>query len=504
MTQAIQESRKCFNSHPKMLETMNCDAKCKEGEAAEGQVSDSPATIPDGWSKIVKQRQSGRTAGKYDVCFISPQGKVFRSKRALVKYLCKTRETYLQPEDFDFTVCAQIKLKGKPPKSSVDTTKSTLLYNFEDSQRKQRFGVKNGEESASSLQKTDSESLPSEDSHCVPEGAVKNLDWNAEDCSLVKTRKAPRKRAGKRLENSNPECDQIKREKKASSRSKLETEGIQCEKLQTKKVKHLYATSKECARKVNANRKRFSKNAALAPESGSGACDGELFSSVSIDVPEAAREPQCMAEDSDAASLIVAVREVLRPEELLQLDPALCVSDCKTDQWSQSRGKKALNSVKLQKALSPPKRKAFMKWTPPRSPFNLIQETLFHDPWKLLVATIFLNKTSGKMAIPVLWEFLEKYPAPEVARHADWKEISKLLKPLGLYELRAKIIIRFSDEYLTKKWKYPIELHGIGKYGNDSYRIFCVNEWKEVHPQDHKLNQYHAWLWQNHKKLTLA
>lgn len=36
------------------------------------------------------------------------------------------------------------------------------------------------------------------------------------------------------------------------------------------------------------------------------------------------------------------------------------------------------------------------------------------------------------------------------------------------------------DEYLTKPWRYPIELHGIGKYGNDSYRIFCVNEWKQV------------------------
>lgn len=59
------------------------------------------------------------------------------------------------------------------------------------------------------------------------------------------------------------------------------------------------------------------------------------------------------------------------------------------------------------------------------------------------------------------------------------------------------------DEYLNKQWKYPIELHGIGKYGNDSYRIFCVNEWKEVQPQDHKLNIYHAWLWENHEKLSV-
>ncbi|XP_032050172.1 methyl-CpG-binding domain protein 4 [Aythya fuligula] len=155
-------------------------------------------------------------------------------------------------------------------------------------------------------------------------------------------------------------------------------------------------------------------------------------------------------------------------------------------------------------APSPPRRKAFRKWTPPRSPFNLVQETLFHDPWKLLIATIFLNKTSGKMAIPVLWEFLEKYPSPEVARTADWKEMAELLKPLGLYALRAKTIIKFSDEYLTKQWKYPIELHGIGKYGNDSYRIFCVNEWKEVQPQDQKLNVYHAWLWENRQQLGVG
>ncbi|XP_050568749.1 methyl-CpG-binding domain protein 4 [Cygnus atratus] len=155
-------------------------------------------------------------------------------------------------------------------------------------------------------------------------------------------------------------------------------------------------------------------------------------------------------------------------------------------------------------APSPPRRKAFRKWTPPRSPFNLVQETLFHDPWKLLIATIFLNKTSGKMAIPVLWEFLEKYPSPEIARTADWKEMSELLKPLGLYALRAKTIIKFSDEYLTKQWKYPIELHGIGKYGNDSYRIFCVNEWKEVQPEDHKLTTYHAWLRENREQLGVG
>ena len=33
-------------------------------------------------------------------------------------------------------------------------------------------------------------------------------------------------------------------------------------------------------------------------------------------------------------------------------------------------------------------------WEPPQSPFGLIEEQLFGNPWKLLVACILLNKTS--------------------------------------------------------------------------------------------------------------
>lgn len=35
------------------------------------------------------------------------------------------------------------------------------------------------------------------------------------------------------------------------------------------------------------------------------------------------------------------------------------------------------------------------KWIPPRSPYSLIQEDLFHNPWQLLIATIFLTKVTG-------------------------------------------------------------------------------------------------------------
>jgi len=48
------------------------------------------------------------------------------------------------------------------------------------------------------------------------------------------------------------------------------------------------------------------------------------------------------------------------------------------------------------------KSKIKTKWTPPRSPFNLVQEHLYHEPWQLLVATVFLNRTQGEFFIGVL------------------------------------------------------------------------------------------------------
>lgn len=42
-----------------------------------------------------------------------------------------------------------------------------------------------------------------------------------------------------------------------------------------------------------------------------------------------------------------------------------------------------------------PRHFLYPNYIPPASPFNLIQEELHDDPWKVLVATIFLNRTAG-------------------------------------------------------------------------------------------------------------
>ena len=60
-------------------------------------------------------------------------------------------------------------------------------------------------------------------------------------------------------------------------------------------------------------------------------------------------------------------------------------------------------SIKLKKSpyfsvakIKQPRHFFFPNYTPPASPFNLIQEELHEDPWKVLVSTIFLNRTTGK------------------------------------------------------------------------------------------------------------
>jgi len=142
-------------------------------------------------------------------------------------------------------------------------------------------------------------------------------------------------------------------------------------------------------------------------------------------------------------------------------------------------------------------------WDPPESPYKFIQELLYRDPWRLLISTIFLNKTSGKAACPLVWKFLERWPCPQSAAKADPKEIAQLMYPLGLQEIRAKRIIKMSGEYLSKKWENPTELYGVSKYGQDSYRLFCRGEWRDVRPTDIMLRLYQDWIWTNHKALKL-
>ncbi|XP_057618483.1 methyl-CpG-binding domain protein 4 [Chionomys nivalis] len=451
-----------------------------------------------GWERIVKQRLSGKTAGRYDVYFISPQGLKFRSKRSLANYLLKNGETFLKPEDFDFTV---------PSKGGIRSDYKDQSLVALTSQQPEESSISHRNLRTRSKLQTDVLPSPSGNSETSGSSRLSNSRKPKRKAAVLKGIGSEKTKQRCRKSLSDSARSTRKREsvvQKAGAESELVPPECLCPAGACASKGTVSAAGKEKGlgtEKPPSPGSGITNKLHSTDEAGDANCeqtfleaeeirskgDREGEAHLHIDVLQGDFEtPGCSQAKKGLTS------ETLREDS----SPRTQVEKRKTSLYFSSKYNK--------EALSPPRRKAFRKWTPPRSPFNLVQETLFHDPWKLLIATIFLNRTSGKMAIPVLWEFLEKYPSAEVARTADWRDVSELLKPLGLYDLRAKTIVKFSDEYLTKQWRYPIELHGIGKYGNDSYRIFCVNEWKQVHPEDHKLNKYHDWLWENHERLSLS
>ncbi|XP_020388176.1 methyl-CpG-binding domain protein 4 [Rhincodon typus] len=465
--------------------------------------------LPKGWKRIVKERKTGKSAGKSDVYVISPQGKQFRSSNELKNYFQRSaREENLKPEDINvfWRCCPQERITvDKQSDQLQPTTPTTQDFNAltvdlpqtvsQDANREERSETKGG---CSKRQR---------------QTEVKNA-----------SKQKPKK--GARLQNSSRQW--------LCSRRGLSARADQKE-LASSEEKELgdgtpLDGGKESPKaKRKASRRKSKYQAADSKKQSRKEQAFESKGTLEVQVEEADEPASEVSKFNRQMALTSNGRSEIKPStspshcsesEIPSEDTGRDTKDSSGDSFTllKTQDNHSTPRVKQDKrktspyfskkysegASSPPRRKAFAKWIPPRSPFKLVQETLFHDPWKLLIATILLNKTSGKKAIPVLWDFLERYPSAEVARVADWKEIAALLKPLGLYELRAKAIIKFSDEFLTKQWKYPIELHGIGKYGNDSYRIFCVKEWKEVQPRDHKLNKYWEWLWANQETLGLS
>ncbi|XP_063230123.1 uncharacterized protein LOC134535117 isoform X2 [Bacillus rossius redtenbacheri] len=82
------------------------------------------------------------------------------------------------------------------------------------------------------------------------------------------------------------------------------------------------------------------------------------------------------------------------------------------------------------------------RWQPPRSPFGLVQEELYHDPFQLLVATMLLNKTRGEAAVPVIWRLLARWPTAESLLGASEQDLAAVIRPLGLHRRRAHNIRR--------------------------------------------------------------
>lgn len=191
----------------------------------------------------------------------------------------------------------------------------------------------------------------------------------------------------------------------------------------------------------------------------------------------------------------------------------------------------------------------FPSITAPR--FGLVQERLWNEPFKLLIAVIFLNKTRGQTAMPIYNQLMTKYTTPLALSEAKVDDISTIIWHLGLQTQRAKKLINLASAWtssppqLARRYRtvnYPTEgdgrtlkpselitedadlcagaleighLPGCGPYAWDSWRIFCRDvlrgvaedyngagadagfepEWKRVVPLDKELRAFLRWMW---------
>ncbi|KAK3677586.1 hypothetical protein LTR78_002436 [Recurvomyces mirabilis] len=185
--------------------------------------------------------------------------------------------------------------------------------------------------------------------------------------------------------------------------------------------------------------------------------------------------------------------------------------------------------------------------------FGIIQEKLWDEPFWLLIATIFLNQTTGRQAVPVFWAVKARYDSPEGLAKAEFPELLEMIGKLGLQNQRVKRLIKIAEiwvvqppvagtRYRTIKYPEPTDhvqynrrkvkaiegdaveckgaleigyLPGLGPYAWDSWRIFCRDalrgvaedyngkgaadgfhpEWQRVVPLDKELRATLRWMW---------
>jgi hypothetical protein len=137
-----------------------------------------------------------------------------------------------------------------------------------------------------------------------------------------------------------------------------------------------------------------------------------------------------------------------------------------------------------------------------------MQERLAHDPFRLLVATIFLNKTPGARAMPVFYDVMARYPTPHDLAQATVEDVVDQIHCLGFQNQRARKCVALAQTWLSAgepvrgkrytKRDYPSKddgkgiavgewiddaderaaweighLPGLGAYAHDSWRMFC-------------------------------
>jgi adenine-specific DNA glycosylase len=120
---------------------------------------------------------------------------------------------------------------------------------------------------------------------------------------------------------------------------------------------------------------------------------------------------------------------------------------------------------------------------------DLMVQQQISTPWEHMVGVIMLNQTGRKPVKTVLPEFLNRWPDPDKFLSAHHMSVKKVIKSLGMVNVRYHRLRRMTKDYQTWDHNDAGQLYGIGKYGSDSYEIFFKQNYS-VQPTDKELKRY--------------
>ena len=120
---------------------------------------------------------------------------------------------------------------------------------------------------------------------------------------------------------------------------------------------------------------------------------------------------------------------------------------------------------------------------------DLMVQQQVENLWQHFVGVICLNQTGRLQVKRVLPEFFDKWPTPEAFLKSDKKTVIEVIKSLGFYNRRENSIRKMTQDFLTWDGEDATELHGVGKYGSDSYELFYKKRIPE-NVGDHELKRY--------------
>lgn len=120
---------------------------------------------------------------------------------------------------------------------------------------------------------------------------------------------------------------------------------------------------------------------------------------------------------------------------------------------------------------------------------HLMVQQQVANKWQHMVGVICLNQTYRKQVKVVLPKLFKRYPNAKAFLRGRLSTQQNILRPLGMWSVRAKRLRQMSKEYLNWDGVEASDLHGIGKYGSDSYKIFYKNE-IPADVQDKELKKY--------------